>query len=54
MIRRDGWNGSKRKYIKVDSGVEHNPAPRTERGKRRRAAKYPNGIPEGHPAHSGK
>ncbi len=39
MVRRIGWEGGKRKYIKVESGVPHNPKPTTERGKRRRKAK---------------
>lgn len=51
MIVRDGWGGNgKRKYLKADSGVEHNPDPKTERGKRRRKEKHPDGIKPGHPA----
>lgn len=54
MKVRDGQGGNgKRKYIVVDSGVEHNPEPKTERGKRRRKANHPNGIKAGHPAYAG-
>tara|TARA_Y100000310_G_scaffold209426_1_gene210044 strand:- start:5996 stop:6199 length:204 start_codon:yes stop_codon:yes gene_type:complete len=54
MKVRDGQKqGGKYKYIVADSGVEHNPEPRTERGKRRRKANHPNGIQPGHPAHPG-
>lgn len=51
MKVRDGWAGNgKRKYIEAESGVEHNPDPKTERGIARRKAKYPNGIDVSHPA----
>jgi hypothetical protein len=39
MTRRDGWDGNKRKYIRIDSGVPHNPDPTTPRGWRRREKK---------------
>lgn len=44
MVRRDGWDnhvGGKRKYLHVESGVQHNPKPRTARGERRNAGKPP-------------
>jgi len=54
MKVRDGQKqGGKYKYIVANSGVPHNPEPRTERGKRRRKAKHPNGIQPGHPAFAG-
>ena len=34
----------------IIGSVEHNPDPRTERGRRRRAANHPEGISASHPA----
>ena len=35
MVRRNGWEDGKRKYIRVNSGAKHNPPPSTPRGRLR-------------------
>ena len=41
---------NKLKSVRRQPNPGHNPNPRTERGKRRRQANHPKGIPYGHPA----